>query len=697
MDLLSEGWWQQTLKASKKLMYPRTLAWLIWGALVGLLIADLLFLSANVQFSWEAAFRLPLLAFGTVGALIVAHRPQHPIGWVFCTSSLLAVLALAAEGYAAYALETRPGVLPSGIWMAWLASWIGDTAWLLLMTFTFLLFPNGQLPSSRWRPFAWFLVGFILLITVTELLWPGPLTLGLSKGTPINNPVGIEEMATIPRLEDSPVFFIFLLGLVITCMGSAVLRLRGAGEKERVQIKWAVYTVALLMVAFVAMAVMHQVSNSAPLTRAINVLSNLIFAVFPIALGIAILRHQLYDINLIINRTLVYAVLTVSIIGLYVLIVGGIGTLIHTRGNLAVSLLATGLVAVLFQPLRERLQRGVNRLMYGERDDPYAVLSRLNKRLAVTLDPASILPTVAQTVKEAFKLPYVAITVRDNSACKVAAEAGTPVTELLTLPLVYQRETVGQLVFAPRSSGEVFSPVDQELMNDLAHQAGTAIHAMRLTEDLQRSREHLVRAREEERRRIRRDLHDGLGPTLAAMNLHTGVLRRLITQDPEGAEATVMELRAEIRRAITDIRQLVYDLRPPTLDELGLFGAIRARAAELTSTVDHHSFQVIVEAPESLPPLPAAVEVAAFRIVQEALTNAVKHASARQCWVILEVDSCLHLSVSDDGVGLPEVYAAGVGLRSMRERTEELGGSFTLQSSRKGGTRVTVQLPLGRD
>ena len=413
--------------------------------------------------------------------------------------------------------------------------------------------------------------------------------------------------------------------------------------------------------------------------------------VVPVFTYIAILRYRLYDINVVINRTLVYGALSACVVGIYVLAVGALGALFQAQGNLGISLLATGVVALLFQPLRGRLQRGVNRLMYGERDDPYTVISRLGRRLEATLAPDTVLPTLVETIAQALKLPYAAILLKEGGGFRTAASYGSPGGEPETIPLIYQREEIGRLVLSPRSPGEGFSDADRSLLEDLARQAEVAVHAVRLTADLQRSRVRLVATREEERRRLRRDLHDGLGAQLAGLNVQAGTLRRLIPRDTDAAEEVVVELREELRSAISDIRHLVYDLRPPALDDLGLLEALR-RLAERYGSEDEQ-LGVLVEVPEDLPDLPAAVEVAVYRITQEGLTNVARHARARTCLVRLAVDDDVALEIVDDGIGIPAQRSAGVGLSSMHERASELGGSCVDQSGPNGGTRVLVRLP----
>ena len=268
---------------------------------------------------------------------------------------------------------------------------------------------------------------------------------------------------------------------------------------------------------------------------------------------------------------------------------------------------------------------------------------------------------------------------------------------LLELPLIYQSETLGQLLVAPRAPDEAFTSADLRLLNDLARQAAPAVHAYRLTADLQRSRERIVTAREEERRRLRRDLHDELGPTLASQTFKLDAALDWLDRDPAAARTLLSEVKAQTQATVADIRRLVYELRPSTLDELGLVGALRAHIQSLSS---RNGLRVSLDAPEALPPLSAAVEVAAYRIALEALTNVVKHSRARECSLELTIvawrnQNFLTIEVRDDGVGLAPESSPGVGLTSMRERAEELGGVCLINNAPPGGAKVLAHLPIG--
>jgi signal transduction histidine kinase len=647
------------------------------------------------------------LAYPTVGALIASRFPTNRIGWIFCGVGLLYTARRFSISYADYALLENLA-LPWGEYVAWFST-LAFSGLVLAGVFVMLLFPDGRLLSRRWQIMAWMAVCGAVLTALYDAFYPEDLV----THSYITNPFGV--VGVIGGRITTYDFFIasalvgevLLLTSSLAALFSLVLRLYRALGDERQQLKWFLYAAvpaglcfgfAFLSFIVIDFTEIVFITPFIPFWGIYDYILNVaVFAllVVPVFTYIAIVRYHLYDIDVVINRTLVYGALTACIVGIYVLAVVALGALFQVQGNIAVSLSATGLVAVLFQPLRSRLQRSVNRLMYGERDDPYAVISRLSRRLEATLAPESVLPTIAETIGQALKLPYAAILLKEDEGFRTAAAYGSPRGEPETLPLVYQREEIGRLVLSPRAPGEGFSDSDRSLLEDLARQAEVAVHAVRLTSDLQHSRERLVATREEERRRLRRDLHDGLGAQLAGLNVQAGTLRRLIPTDPDAADEVVVELRDELRSAIADIRHLVYELRPPALDDLGLVEALRQLAERYGSEGEH--LRVSVEAPEDLPGLPAAVEVAVYRIAQEALTNVARHAQARTSLVRLAVNEDVALEIVDDGVGVPAERGAGVGLSSMRERASELGGSCIVQSVSKGGTQVLVRLPLPKE
>ncbi len=563
-----------------------------------------------------------------------------------------------------------------------LISALGLTAFTLF----FLLFPNGRL-IPRW----------------TALVIPLVIAQAISIVAPPASPL---SSTTWPE----PLNALLAVAVYGTIIFSQVYRYRRAPTAiERQQTKWVAFAIITVTFCFVvAGAIFTLVFPQASQPDNPAYLTSLVYPLFllliPLSVGFATLRYRLWDIDLVIRRTVVYGLLTAFVVGVYVVIVGYLGALFRTNANLLISLIATGVVAVLFQPLRGLLQRSVSRLLYGQRDEPYVVLAGLGQRLHTTLAPDEILPTIVTTLRETLKLSFVAIEARQGAAFVRAATAGEPPTnEPLRLPLKYQSEVVGALLIAPRGRDDALTSADLRLLDDLTQQIGAAVHTARLTSDLQaltqdlrRSREHLVTAREEERRRLRRDLHDGLGPMLSAIILKVGLARTLNRRDAEAADALLGQLEIEIESVIGDIRRLVYNLRPPALDELGLIGAIREFVARvsLEAASDDATLTLTVDAPEALPRLSAAVEVATYRIAQEAVTNVVRHAQARTCCVRLRVNGALEIAVSDDGVGIGAAERAGVGLASMRERAEELKGALTIATAQPHGTRIIARLPL---
>ena len=506
--------------------------------------------------------------------------------------------------------------------------------------------------------------------------------------------------------------------LILIGLFALVYRYRKSAEAvQKQQIKWIAAGAVVLGLFYFAHYLIYQTNLLAAMDWTPSLTLTFEMALepawyaaqflFALCIGISVLRYRLWDIDLVLNRVLVYGSLTLLTMGVYLAFVAGFGSLFRGVSDPLVFFLATGLVAILFEPLRQRLQRLVNRLMYGERDDPYAVLTRLSNTLEHSAAPGEILPAIAATVRQTLKIPYLEIKINQNGEDRLVTASGTPQADVLTFPIIYQAELIGTLRVARRARGEEFSSTDRRLLENIARQAGAAAQAVRLNGELVRSRAEIVTAREEERRRLRRDLHDGLGPILASQTLKMAAVRQLVKQDPQRAETMVDDVIHQNENTISEVRRLVYGLRPPALDELGLVEAVRdliRGGGQDNLTASGLEIRVVAP-PEGLPGLPAAVEVGAYRIVLEALTNVARHAQARHCTIQFAVEAkgqiendslALLVQIQDDGVGFPEKYQAGVGVRSMRERAEELGGKLNIISTSPQGTRIDAWLPIGK-
>ncbi|MCB0124487.1 MAG: sensor histidine kinase [Caldilineaceae bacterium] len=365
--------------------------------------------------------------------------------------------------------------------------------------------------------------------------------------------------------------------------------------------------------------------------------------------------------------------------------------------SVGIMVLATVIVLLTTPRVYRWLRIGVNDLIDGQHDDAFALMATIHPHLDAMTTPQTILPTIAATIAQTLRLPYVAIATQSTGPPLEASFGAAPVGATIeALPLRYHETPIGELRVSPRRVDEPLSHSDFAVLRDLARQVGITLYAAKLTVDLQRSRTRLVTAREEERRRIRRDLHDGLGPTLANFAMRLEQAREALPPGATESDALLATLTTEAQAAIGDIRRLVYDLRPPDLDEYGLISALH----EYLHRIQPRGVIIRLDAPATVPPLPAAVEVAIYRIVQEAVNNGVKHAQADTITVtltLLEDDPLplsLQVEICDNGIGLAADHAIGIGLHSMRERAEELGGSYTIGNREKGGTTVVAQLPL---
>ncbi|HSG14800.1 MAG TPA: histidine kinase [Anaerolineae bacterium] len=689
-------------------MAPRTARWAAWA------VATIYFVLAAAGLTLQGLARAPyaqttlpiltvlVLLVGiwvVTGAFIISRYPQHPVGWLLCAGVFFAAIDMFSAGYAAYDTYVFSGTLPGVVLaLVWLKLVVLGPHGLVAFSLIILLFPDGRLPSPRWRKVAWITVGALFLFLPLQAVEPGPIDPSFLLNR--TNPLGV---STSLWTFLNPLMWM-AFSILVLCYGAAfvslIVRLRSSRGDVRQQIKWLLFPAGLFVI-FLLLFIIGIAKADDAIAGIGIALGQLAIAGIVIAVALAIFKYRLYDIDLIINRTLVYGMLTAITMGLYIFIVGFLGNLFQLDDRTVIAFFTTGLVAILFHPLRERLQRAVNRLFYGQRDDPMGTLSQLGQRLEVAIAPEEVLHTLAETIGQTLKLPYVAISLRSGDKFKVAAKSGDEVADAIGIPLNYQGQTVGQLIAGLRAPGESFSKADKQLLANIAHQAAPAAYAVQLTEDLRQSRVRLVTTREEERRRLRRDLHDGLGPILASQGLKMAAVSQLLQDDPAKSRQLLEELAVQNQATVAEIRRLVYELRPAALDHLGLVAAVRDYASGLKGGAqDSPRLKTDVHAPVGgLPLLPAAIEVAAYRISIEALTNVARHARARQAKVSFALNAAnhtrsLHLEIMDDGVGMQEGQRAGIGLISMRERAEEIGGNLLIESFAGRGTRVVANLPL---
>jgi two-component system, NarL family, sensor kinase len=609
-----------------------------------------------------------------VGWLVVRRHPRHVVGWLLLGHGLSVAVVLSGDDR---------GVPADGSVDA-LLSQLGQGSWALLYLCLALIgyvFPDGRFLSRHWRRFVWGWLAANAVFIVAAAFDGASFESdhpGLHAQLPQPSPLLVQIAG-----------FAGLVGIAAGLVGAVVsarARLRRANADERVQLLWFVWAAASIP-GGLALCFL----DGALTGRAGGVLTflgvTIIGSLLPLAIGVAILRARLFDIELVLSRTLTYGALTALVVATYAAAVLGLRSLLPGGGA---GLVAVGVVAVAIQPVHARLRRRVERWVYGDRSDPSAALRRLSDRLEETLDPNQVVKTVTRSVAEALRVDSAAVELDRDDRTTVAAQGSR--AKLVRVPLVYQGERFGALVVEV-PSGRQLSTADRRLLDDLARHAAVVVNAVRLTLALQRSRARLVGAQEEERRRLRRDLHDGLGPSLAAIVLKLNAISGHV--DDPVAQDLLGRVREETRGAIAEIRRLVDNLRPPALDEVGLVAALRQKAASMSSRGrDDGGLAVDVEGPDRTPPLPAAVEVAAFRIALEALANVVQHSGATHCLVTLEMNGALLLCVGDNGTRPWDSSRIGVGLTSMRERAEELGGSCTVTRRPEGGTLVRAVLPL---
>lgn len=625
------------------------------AAAVGVVLVPLHSVDDVVHGLWA----LPFLSCAVVGVLLAVRLPRHPAGWLFASGAAVMTVSLAAQQYAT---EPRPGRVSVAV----LCGPGFVVGWAVLGVFALLLFPTGRLPSPRWRWLARLVVAAGVVAAVARTVMPHTAT-----APALPNPLAVGVAPGVARTAASAGMGVLVLAVLASAV-SLVVRYRRARQEERAQLRWLAAAVGLVLLALPVGVVDD---------RAATVLFALGGSAIPAAVAVAVTRYRLYDLNYLVGRSLVYVLLSGVVVAAYVAVVVAPAAVLHGRavGVLAV---AAAVVAVVAAPLRSVGQRAVRRVLYGAVDQPHRVVSALSARLESTVEVEDVLPTVVEALSSHLRLPYVAIRYGDGT---LLAEHGVPRAVVEELPLRYRGEQVGTLLVAARSGTEGLDGRDRAALAEIARHAGAAVHAVGLTDALRRSRDAIVEAREQERRRLRRELHDQAASTLAALLLGLERLR----EEPDPALADT--LHRETGAVLALVRRLMDDLRPTALDDLGLVGAAQARAADVASV---SGIAISVDARAPLGDLPAAVEVAAYWVVAEGLRNVHRHARASTCTVTVDRDlTAIVVCVSDDGRGMAAT-TPGVGLRSLNERVGEAGGSLTVTAAPGGGTCLTARFPV---
>ena len=647
-----------------------------------------------------------VITFGTfpmIGYLLATRRPENAIGWLLLGIGVVFGFGAFADSYAGYAIHTR-GDLRGGA----LAAALNGPTWipivLLPATFLLLLFPDGHLPSPRWRWFAWTLAIAYALFGLLILVSPGRMT---DSGYPeIVNPIGIEALR--PILGPALVVFAFVPIGVVGSLAGLVLRFRRSRGIERLQLRWLVTAAAIVATLYTG-ALLLSWGREFVLLQTISLMT---FALIPIAIGVSILRYRLFDLDLVINRAVLFGALAVFITIVYIAMVVGVGALVGSRSDPVLSAAAAAVVALAFQPVRRRAQRFADRLVYGKRATPYEVLSEFSERVGQTYANEELLPRMARALGEGTGAARADVWVRVGEELRPEAtwpeEAEAPppramssseervaTTSTFFEPVRHRDELLGALSIEKRA-GESLSATEEKLIQDLAAQAGLVMRNAALTEDLldtieqlRTSRQRLVTAQDEERRKLERNLHDGAQQQLVALTVKLGLLGRLVERDPAQAASIAGQLQGDATEALEELRDLARGIYPPLLADQGL-------AAALGSQARKSAVPVTIEA-EGVGRYAREAEAAVYFSCLEALQNVAKYASASRATVRLtDGDGRLRFEVIDDGVGFDAAASSyGTGLQGIADRLAALDGTVEITSSPGAGTTLKGTLPVG--
>jgi signal transduction histidine kinase len=616
--------------------------------------------------------------FGATGALIVKRFPTNLLGWVFVVGAFIVSLTIFAIEYGYAGLVTRPGELPGAALVRLL---LGDAMWLPLVAVQvvglLVLFPDGRpsSPARRWiflTGLAGAVIGFIGVALSPKLFQskvPNPLVTNAGRASAWIGTTGV----------------LLVLGAGVAAGVSLFGRFRRSRGDERQQMKWFVYAAGLMFLTQIPLAVLV----TPPVWM--QLLSGITTALLPVAVGIAIFRYRLYDIDLVINKTLVYGILAGFVTAVFFALVVGVGTLAGGRSNTFLAAVAAAIVAIVFQPVRRWAQHLADRLVYGERATPYEVLSGFSDKLADTYSVDDVLPRTARVLAEGLGAASVAIVLQRGSVRTPVAswsDEDALLGDIRTFEVRHQGERLGDIEVAMHPD-EPLDPSREKLVRDVAAQAGLILRNATLIEDLRASRQRLVAAQDQERRRIERNIHDGAQQQLVALTVKERLASTFVGKDDEKVVALLAELQAETNQTLEDLRVLARGIYPPLLADQGLGAALESQARKSPVPVSVDT--------DGIGRYPLELEGAVYFSALEALQNVAKYAGATTTTVRLAQDGAvLSFEVTDDGVGFdPDAAERGTGLQGIADRLAALGGELAVRSAPGNGTTVAGRLPIG--
>jgi signal transduction histidine kinase len=685
--------------------------WVLFAVLMTLLVGTVGLSIANRGIAEDTWF-VPLavmmiLGYSTVGAIVASRNPRNPIGWLMLGVGGVFVIGGFFDAYAIYAYLTHPGELPARLLAVWLINWI-YAAMMTFLPLLGLLFPTGRVPSPRWRFLVPVTIAFGVLAAATSMVSPSLIA---DAPVPVRNPTGIEGF---PVDAVGVSAWIGLVLALAAAVAAIVVRYRRSAGEERQQIRWLAYVVVTaVVVALASLVLTITVGESFGSTLAGQALAFAGFALVgigvPVAMGVAILKYRLYELDIVVKKTVVFGIVAVFITLVYLALVLAVPTLLlgigPDRGLNVVTLAATVIVAIAFNPVRARARRVADRMVYGKRATPYEVLSEFADRLAEVYSNDDVLPRMARLVGESSGAAEVHVWLRvaDEMVPASTWPRDTPAVASVpirgdtlpafrghTVPVRHQAELLGAITLEMPAS-DPMTPSKEKLVQDVAAQAGLVLRNLRLVEELRASRRRIVSAQDERARKLERDLHDGAQQELVALGVKMRLLEPLVERDPAKALELVGQLRGDATDALENLRNLARGIFPPILADQGLSAALEAQGRKAVVPVR-------VE-PDGVGRYPQEVESAVYFCVLEALQNVGKYSQASGVTVRLrETNGDLVFEVRDDGVGFDtEAARDGTGLRGMADRLEALGGELELTSAPGRGTTIGGHVPVGTD